>query len=243
MSTFAKVYHWLSTAAHWRGPDGIPVRVEQHVVLSLIGLGVALVVAVPVGLFVGHRRRGQFVAVSIANTGRAIPSFAVLVLVYVALVKLSPHLAFSNIPSLVALVLLAVPPVLTNTYVGVQGVDADVVDAAQGMGMRGREVLLRVEVPLAIPVILAGIRTAAVTVVATATLAPYAGNGGGLGEYIANGFAQADPGMTYAGAVLVAVLAILTEVTFAGLQRRLTPRVATKARKRPIGSAAGMAAP
>lgn len=237
MSTFAKVYHWLSTAAHWSGPDGIPVRVEQHVVLSLVALGIALAVAVPIGLLVGHRRRGQFVAVSIANTGRAIPSFAVLAVVFVALVKLSPHLAFSNIPTYVALVLLAIPPVLTNTYVGIQGVDADVVDAARGMGLRGGEVLLRVEVPLAVPVILAGIRTAAVTVVATATLAPYAGNGGGLGEYIANGFAQADPGMTYAGAVLVAALAILTEVSLAGLQRRLTPRVASTARRRPVAAA------
>jgi osmoprotectant transport system permease protein len=231
MSTLRAVYRWLSTAAHWHGTDGIPVHVEQHVLLSGIALGIALAIAVPVGLLVGHRRRGQLVAVSVANTGRAIPSFAVLVVVYVALVRLAPRLAFSNIPTLVALVLLAVPPVLTNTYVGVQGVDADIVEAARGMGMRSVEVLLRIEVPLSVPVILAGIRTAAVTVVATATLAPLAG-GGGLGEYILNGFAQSDPGMTYAGAVLVAVLAILTEATFAALQRRLTPRTMSRDRGR-----------
>jgi len=241
VSTFADVYRWLTTAAHWSGPDGVPTRVGQHVVLSLIGLGVAFVLAVPVGLLVGHRRRGQFAAVSVANIGRAIPTLAVLVIVYVALINLRPSLGFSNIPTIVALVLLAVPPMLTNTYVGVEGVDRDVVEAARGVGMRGGQVLFRVEVPLAIPVILAGIRTAAVTVVATATLAPLAG-GGGLGEYILNGVAQSDYGMTYAGALLVASLAILTEASLAALQRRLTPRVVSRARRRPIGSAAGTAA-
>jgi osmoprotectant transport system permease protein len=227
MHVFSEVLHWLTSSAHWSGPDGIPARVGEHVGISLASVAVAVLLAVPVGLLVGHKRRGEFLAVSIANVGRAVPSFAVLVLVFVIMLRIVPSVAFGNGPGLAALALLAIPPILTNTYVGVQAVDRDTVEAARGMGMREREVLTRLEVPLAMPVILGGIRTAAVQVVATATLIALIG-GGGLGRYIIDGFARGDTVMAVAGAVLVAVLAILTEVALAVLQRSLNPRLASR---------------
>jgi osmoprotectant transport system permease protein len=227
MHIFREVLTWLSASEHWSGPDGIPIRAGQHLFISFAAVGVALAVAIPAGLFVGHKRRGEFLAVSLANIGRAVPSFAILVLVFVVMLRLLPGFAFGNGPGLVALAMLAIPPVLTNTYVGVQGVDPDTVEAARGMGMRERDVLGRLEIPLAMPVILAGVRTAALQVVATATLVALIG-GGGLGRYIIDGFAQGDTVMTVAGAVLVAVLALLTELALAAAQRSLNPRTVSR---------------
>lgn len=227
MSTFVHVFHWLTTAAHWHGPDGIPIRVEQHVLISAASVAGAVVVAVPVGMLVGHKRRGEFIAVSIANIGRAVPSFAILVLVFVAMLHFAPGVAFGNGPGFVALALLAIPPIITNTYVGIQAVEPDTVEAARGMGMREHQILFRIELPLAMPLILAGVRTAAVTVVATATLIALIG-GGALGRYIIDGFARGDTVMTVAGAVLVAILAICTEIAMAVLQRTLSPKQASK---------------
>ncbi|MGZ4119302.1 MAG: ABC transporter permease [Actinomycetota bacterium] len=227
MNTFTQVFHWLTTAAHWHGPDGIPIRMMQHVGISFAAVAGAIAIAVPVGMLVGHKRRGEFLAVSIANIGRAVPSFAVLVLVFVVMLRFTPGIAFGNGPGFVALALLAIPPIITNTYVGIQAVDADTVEAARGMGMRERQVLLRIELPLATPLILAGVRTAAVTVVATAALIALIG-GGTLGRYIIDGFARGDTVMTVAGAVLVAIVAILTEVIMAVLQRAMSPKQASK---------------
>ncbi|HEX9235927.1 MAG TPA: ABC transporter permease, partial [Actinomycetota bacterium] len=211
MHTLSKAVQWLVSGAHWRGFDGIPIRVFQHIELSLLSVAVAAAIAVPVGLYIGHTRKGEFLAVSIANVGRAVPSFAVLVLVFILVLNILPQshksLAFGFTPTLVALVLLAVPPVLTNTYVGIQGVDRDMVEAARGMGMTERDVLLRLESPLAAPLIMAGLRTAAVQVVATATLSALIG-GGGIGRYIVDGFAQGDTPKLVAGAILVALLAV-----------------------------------
>jgi osmoprotectant transport system permease protein len=192
--------------------------------LSVISVVIAAAVAIPVGLVVGHKRRGQFLAVSVANVGRAIPSFALLVLSFIVISNLWPRLGFSMLPTAIALVLLAIPPILTNTYVGIQSVDADTVEAARGMGLSERQVLARLEVPLAAPLIMAGLRTSAVTVVATATLAGFAG-GGGLGVFLYLGFTQqGQEHVLIAGAMLVAVLAVITEVTFAALERAVTPR-------------------
>jgi osmoprotectant transport system permease protein len=237
MHVFREVLTWLSASEHWSGPDGIPVRAGQHLFISFAAVGVALAVAIPAGLFVGHKRRGELLVVSLANIGRAVPSFAVLVLVFVVLVRLLPSFAFGNGPGLVALGLLAIPPILTNTYVGVQSVEPDTVEAARGMGMREREVLLRLEVPLAMPIILAGVRTAAVQVVATATLVALIG-GGGLGRYIVDGFARGDTVMTVAGAVLIAILALLTELVMAAAQRGLNPRTASRDRRRALSQRA-----
>jgi osmoprotectant transport system permease protein len=228
MSTL-DVVRWLTDPSHWSGDSGIPVRVGQHLWMSFLAMVIAAVLALPVGLLVGHRRRFEALAAWIAYVGRAIPSFAVLVLVFILMVNLLPSssLAFGTIPTVVALVLLAIPSILVNTYVGIQGVDADTVEAARGMGMREREVLFRLEVPLAAPLIMAGVRVAALQVVATATLAALIA-GGGLGRFIVDGFAQGDTPMTVSGAVLVAALALLTEGGLLLVERAVRPRTVSR---------------
>jgi len=224
---FVRAVHWIFTASNWTSVNfqaGIRSQLWYHLQLSLISIAVAAAIAVPVGLLVGHRRRGEFLAVSVANLGRAIPSFALVVLIFIAVGNVIPKLQFSMFPTSLALVVLALPPILANTYVGIEAVDADTVEAARGMGLSERQVLLRLELPLAAPLIMAGIRTAAVTVVATATLAGFVG-GGGLGAFLYGGFAQqGQEQQLIGGAMLVAVLAILTEVSFAGLERLVTPK-------------------
>src|SRR5438874_7549158 len=214
MNQFVRAIHWIFTASNWDQVNfntGIRGQIAYHVELSAVSLVIAAAVAIPVGLLVGHKRRGQFLAVSIANLGRAIPSFALLVLAFILISNLWPSLGFSMLPTMIALVLLAIPPILTNAYVGIQSVDDDTVEAARGMGLSERQVLARLEVPLAAPLIMAGLRTSAVTVVATATLAGFAG-GGGLGVFLYEGFAQqGQQQLLIGGAILVATLAICTE--------------------------------
>jgi osmoprotectant transport system permease protein len=238
MDTFVDALRWIVSPAHLHGSHGIPARVLQHLEISLTAMLVAAAIAIPVGLYVGHTRRFQFLSVSIANMGRAVPSFAILVMAFVVFLKIAPGLAFGFTPTVAALTVLAIPPILTNTYVGIQQVDADTIEAARGMGMTERDVLLRLELPLAIPLMMAGLRTAAVTVVATATLAALIA-GGGLGRFIIDGFAQQDDPMLVAGALLVAVLSILTEVAFGVLERLLSPRMRSSGRRRlgPVAAA------
>jgi osmoprotectant transport system permease protein len=223
----ADVLGWLTDPANWAGPTGIPTRIAQHLWMSFLALVIAAALAIPVGMWVGHRKRFESLAVSIAYAGRAIPSFAVLVLVFILMVNVLPSLAFGTGPTVIALMLLAIPSMLVNTYVGIQGVDADTVEAARGMGMRERGVLFRLEVPLAAPLIMAGVRVAALQVVATATLAALIG-GGGLGVFITDGFAQHDTPMLIAGAVLVSSLALLTEGALYLVERAVTPRTTSK---------------
>jgi osmoprotectant transport system permease protein len=227
MHTFVRVFDWLTDPVHWSGSDGIPLRVAQHVELSLVAVALASALAIPVGLFVGHIRKGEFMAVSIANLGRAVPSFAILVLAYLGFLQVAPSLAFGFGPTVVALFLLSIPPILTNTYVGVQQVDIDTVEAARGMGMSESQVLLRLELPLSAPLIMAGLRTAAVTVVATATLAALIG-GGGLGRYIIDGFHTNDTVKVVSGAVLVALLSVATELSFALVERAVRPPTSSR---------------
>jgi osmoprotectant transport system permease protein len=231
MHAFGELARWFADGAHWTGPDGIPTRVLEHIELSAAGVALALVLAIPVGLFIGHVRRGQFIAVSVANLGRAIPSFAILSIVFQIMLRYLGRNAFGFWPTVIALLLLAIPPILTNTYVGIEGVDRDTVEAARGMGMTGGQIISKLELPLAIPLMIAGIRTAAVQVVATATLAALIA-GGGLGRYIIDGFAQGDQPQVLAGAVLVAVLAIITELGFGLLERVVSPRTLSQGRRR-----------
>ena len=224
MHSFTRVPGWITS--HWSGSDGVSARLVQHLELSFVALAVALLIAVPTGLWVGHRRRFEFLAVSTANIGRAIPSFAVLVLAFVFMVNVWPAIAFGPGPTVVALTLLAIPPILTNTYVGVQSVDADTVEAARGMGLREREVLTRLEVPLAAPLMMAGIRTATLQVIATATLAAVVA-GGGLGRFILDGYARQDYPQAIAGAVLVAALALAADLILSLIERAVTPRTAS----------------
>jgi osmoprotectant transport system permease protein len=229
MNILTETVRWFADGSHWSGSSGIPARVLEHIQLSFLAVAVAAVVALPVGLFIGHTRRGEFLAVSVGNLGRALPSFGILALVFPLTLRYAPG-SIGFAPTLIALFLLAIPPILTNTYVGVQNVDPDVTEAARGMGLSGRQVLLQLEVPLAAGLIVAGLRTAVVQVVATATLgAVFAW--GGLGRFIVDGFAQGDDGMIVAGALLVAALAILTEVAFSLLERAVTPRVASVPRR------------
>ena len=217
MSLPAEVVEWFTTAEHWRGDFGVPHRLTEHTLMSLGALAAALVIGLPLGIWLGHRGRGGAVAINISNIGRAIPSLAILALVQQA-IGLSGWPGFGARPALVALVALAVPPLVTNAYVGMRGVDRDVVEAARGMGMTGAELLWRVEVPVALPLIMAGVRTAAVQVVATATLAAVTA-WGGLGRFIVDGFGQRDNAQIVAGALLVGLLALVTELVLAGVQR------------------------
>jgi osmoprotectant transport system permease protein len=190
-------------------------KIGEHLLLSGVALAIALAIAVPLGLWLGHIHRGSFIAVTMANIGRALPSLAVIAIL------LAP-LGVGFTTNMIALVVLAVPPVLANAYVAIDGVDRDAVEAARGMGMRGRHVLLRVELPLGLPLLFAGIRTAAVYVVATATLAGIAG-GGGLGDIIVDQASYRLEGVLGA-AICVALLALAVELLFAALQRAVTPK-------------------
>ena len=209
--------HWFVDPAHWGGPDGVPQRLLEHLQLVALSVGIAAAIALPVALVLGHFRRGGVVAVNVSNVGRAIPTFAVLVLLAV-----TPGVGVGNTAAVIALVVFAVPPILTNAYVGMAGVDRDVVESARGMGMTGWQQLRKVEVPLALPLIAAGVRTAAVQVVATATLAALVA-GGGLGRFIVDGMGQQDSAQVFAGAILVALFAIVTEVGLGLVQKRVTP--------------------
>ena len=217
MSLPSEVVEWFTTAEHWRGDFGVPHRLTEHTLMSLGALAAALVIGLPLGIWLGHRGRGGAVAINISNIGRAIPSLAILALVQQA-IGLSGWPGFGARPALVALVALALPPLVTNAYVGMRGVDRDVVEAARGMGMTGGELLWRVEVPIALPLIMAGVRTAAVQVVATATLAAVTA-WGGLGRFIVDGFGQRDNAQIVAGALLVGLLALVTELVLARVQR------------------------
>jgi osmoprotectant transport system permease protein len=220
------IWAWLTDAANWSGSGGIPTRILEHLEISGVAMAVAIAVAIPAGLAIGHTRRGEFVAVQVANLGRAIPSFAILSLAYQVVLRVAPGFAFGFTPTVVAMVFLAIPPILTNAYVGVQQVEPDAVEASRGMGMTGLQTLRSIEVPLAAPLIVAGCRTAAVQVVATATLAALIA-GGGLGRFIVDGFATNDDGQMIGGAILVAILAMATEAAFAVVQRATAPRLSS----------------
>ncbi|MGH2546835.1 MAG: ABC transporter permease, partial [Actinomycetota bacterium] len=218
-----QVVEWFTDPVHWEGSFGVPARLVEHLITSAVSVAIATVLALPLGMYIGHTRRLEFLVVTVTNAGRAIPSFGLL---FLSVLILGLGLEFPvalRPPILIALILLAIPPILTNTYVGIQAVDADTLEAARGMGMTEPEVLARLEIPLAAPLILAGIRIAAVQVVATATLAAVVG-GGGLGRFILDGFATGDDPQIVAGALLVALLAIITEVSLSLLQRAVTPR-------------------
>jgi osmoprotectant transport system permease protein len=229
MGVLAEALRWLTTPENYSGPTGITARLIEHVQISVQPLLLAALVAIPVGMWIGHRRRFEFLVISIGNIGRALPSFGILAIFFVLTFSWPGDLGYWAI--FFAMFFLAIPPILTNTYVGIKGVDPDTVEAARGMGLRERDVLLRLELPLAVPLIIGGMRTAAVQVVATATLGAVT-SWGGLGRFIVDGFAVQDNVQILAGAILVAVLAIVTEVVFGRLQRALAPRVSSQGRRK-----------
>lgn len=223
MDFLADVAGWFTDPLNWSGGDGIPVRLLEHLVLSGIPLLLAVAVAVPLGLWVGHTGRGTALVVNLTNVGRAVPSLAILVIAFMLLsaplVALGLRRDVGEVATGLAMIALAIPPIVTNTYIGLQEVDRELLEAGRGMGMHETELLRRVELPLALPVMLAGIRTSAVQVVATATLGAVVATGG-LGRYIIDGIAQRRHDEVFAAALLVAALSIATELAFGWLQRR-----------------------
>jgi osmoprotectant transport system permease protein len=209
---------WLTDAGNWSGQAGIPTRLVEHLALSGVSLALAVAIAVPAGIWIGHTGRLTALAVNGANVWRALPSLALIGLVLPITAAIDPQLGFKIYPTLIAMVVLAVPPILVNTQAGIAGVDRDLVEAARAMGMRGGQVVRRLELPLALPAIVAGVRSGAVQVVATLTLGAIFGSGG-LGRYLVEGIAQRDDGMTFGGVVLVAGLALAVEGAFVLLLR------------------------
>lgn len=230
MTFVGEVVTWFGDPANWSGSNGVPARVVEHVVLSLLAIGLATLVALPAGLGIGHTGRGERISTAVAGLGRAVPSYALLILFV-------PIFGLGFESALPALVLLAIPPILVNTVVGLRGVDRDTVEAGRGMGMTEWGVLRDVELPAALPAILAGLRTSAVQVVATATLAALVA-GGGLGRYIVDGFALQRDDRILAGALLVGLLALATERAFTLAQRAFERRSGA-----PIASGPGAAPP
>lgn len=216
MDVLVDLVRFFTDPANWRGANGVPTLTLQHVGYTLTASLAAAAVALPLGLVLGHTRRFEVFVTQLANLGRSIPSFGIIILAFV-LFGIRP------LPVVLTLTALAIPPILVNTYVGVQAVDPEVVDAATGVGMNGWQVLTRIELPVATPLIMAGVRTSVVQVVATATLAAFISLGG-LGRYIFDGLYTQVLAKGLAGAVLVAVLALLMEWVFARLQRAVTPR-------------------
>ena len=198
--------------------------VARHVELSAIALAIAVALALPLAFGIRNTELGAAVAINVGNVGRAIPSLAILALAL-------PIFGFGFAPSLVALTALAIPPILIYASTGLREVNPEIIDAARGMGLSGGQILVRIQLPIAAPVIFAGVRTSAVQVVASATLATFIG-GGGLGDLIVEGFSRGDRAILLAGALSVAVLAVITEASFGGLERIFTPRGLRIAQKR-----------
>lgn len=223
MEFAAEVIGWFTDPANWSGADGIPIRVAEHLLLSAVPLILALGIGLPLAAWVGHTGRFAGLAVNVSNIGRAVPSLAIMALAAMLmnrwLVDIGLRREAGEISTIVAMAALAIPPIVTNTYVGISEVEREMVEAARGMGMTASQLLRRVEIPLALPVILAGVRTAAVQVVATATLGAVFGTGG-LGRYIIDGIAQRKYEEVFAGALIVAAMSIGTELAFGVIERR-----------------------
>ncbi|OLT39632.1 ABC transporter permease [Serinicoccus sp. CNJ-927] len=211
-------WQWLTDPETWTGSGGILAQSVTHLRISIIALALAALVAVPVGLYIGHTGKGRWLAINLAGAFRAIPSLGVLFVgVLLLLPRLSGDLAF-ELPVVLVLVLLAIPPVLSGTYAGVESVDPAARDAARGVGMTGSQVLWQVEVPAALPLVLSGLRSAMLQIIATATIAAVVGIGG-LGRYLIDGQASRQYEVMAGGAIAVAVLALLVDLAMAGIQR------------------------
>lgn len=222
MSIIELVISWFSQATTWTGPESIPTRVAEHLVYSFLALAVAAIVAIPLGLHFGHARKGEIFVLTTANSIRALPTLGLLTLVVIAA-------GIGILPPLIALVVLAVPPMLVNAFEGIRAVDQTIVDAAKGVGMTSRSILWKVELPVALPFVLLGMRLAAIQVVSAATIAAYVGLGG-LGRFIFDGMGRRDFGQVAGGSVVIAVVAIGIEVAFIVLAAVVTSPGITKRR-------------
>jgi osmoprotectant transport system permease protein len=219
MTLLVDVARWFADPAHYQGSDAVQNRLLEHIEVAGLAVLAGLLIALPIGLYLGHTGRYAFIAVNVANIGRAIPSLAAIALaIPVAGTLLGIENGLGFWPTFLALVPLTIPPILTNAYVALRNVDREVIEAARGMGIGEAGILRRIELPLALPLVLAGIRTAAVNVVATATLGALVAFGG-LGRYIVDGLALQEYDRLLAGALLVALLAIVVEVAFGRFER------------------------
>jgi osmoprotectant transport system permease protein len=224
MGFLGDVFDYLTDANQWSGDESIPTLAGQHLQLTIASVLAAAIIALPIGILLGHVRTGGAVAVNIANIGRALPAFALLILSvqWVGIGDPTGVLTpVQSVPAFIAMFALALPPMLANAYVGMATVDDEIRESARGMGMNARQMIWGVELPNAIPLIMAGVRTATVAVVATATLAAYV-DSGGFGRYIVDGFAVNDNVKVFAGGLLVALLAIVLELLLALVQRAIT---------------------
>lgn len=212
-----EIIRWLTSGASWAGADGIGARLLEHIGYTLVVLVIAALVAVPVGLWIGHTGRGRWL-ITAANALRAVPTLGLLFALTLVLLPRLPGDAAFLVPSVIVLVLLAIPSILSGTYAGVESVPPAARDAARGIGMTGSQALWRVEVPIALPLLISGLRAAVLQVVATATVAAYVGLGG-LGRFLIDGLATQDYASTAGGALLVALLALALDVPFALLGR------------------------
>ncbi|MEZ5176063.1 MAG: ABC transporter permease [Acidimicrobiia bacterium] len=210
------VVDWFMDSGNWTGIDGIPNRMWEHIQMSALAMVIASLFAIPIAVVLAHRRLGGSFVVAIVNIGRAVPSFAIIAVSLPITIRMGLGLGFW--PTLLALLFLAIPPLFSNAHAGISGIDPPVVDAARGMGMTETQIMVRIEVPLAMPVLLAGARVAAVQVIATATLGALVA-WGGLGRYIIDGFATQDLPEVFAGGLLVAILAIAAELAFSVAER------------------------
>lgn len=217
----AQIWDWLADPEHWSGSDGIWVRVWEHMSYTLIAVAAALVISVPIGAFIGHTGKGVGMIAGVANALRALPSLGLLVILSLWSLGALPISIALQTASIIVLVFLAIPPILTSTYAGVAAVDPAARDAAAGMGMTGTQVLFRVEMPIALPLMFSGLRSSFLQTVATATIAAFVSIGG-LGRYVLDGLAQHDYPKMAAGGLLVAVLAILSDLVLAIIARLCT---------------------
>ena len=219
---------FLGDAANWQNETGIPNRLLEHIAISLLAVLTASLIALPLGFYIGHTGRLQLLGINIANIGRAVPSYAVMVMLLPVMLALAPVLGYDPrlglrfFPIFLAMVLLSIPPILVAAYAGLQAVDRELTESSRGMGLTETQILSQVELPLALPVLIGGYRVALLQVIATATIGAFLA-GGGLGRYIIDGITRRDDGMLYVGVVLVALLAIGTDLLLSWLQRQLTP--------------------
>lgn len=215
MSFLRFAWNWLNTPAQWHGSSGIPERILQHLYYSGVALLIATLIAVPLGIYIGHTGRGTIVVVNVANAWRSIPTLGLLVIAVI-------ELGFSPLSWLIPLVVLGIPPILVNACEGVAGVEPELKDAARGMGMTNWQLVRKVEIPVATPLIILGLRTGAIFIVATVTIVAYIGYGG-LGRYIIDGLASSDYGEVAGGAALVVLLALAVQVIFVAVRRLAVP--------------------
>lgn len=225
MNIFAETWRYLTDPANWQGGDGLWSRLVEQLLLTGTALALAVLLGLPVALWLGHLGRGGLLAINISNVGRAVPTFALLALLVIAdwpgTAEFGPY-GRAGLATLLALMLFALPPIVTHAYVAVREVPADVKESALGMGMTGRQQFRRVELPLALPLVLSGVRLALVQVWATATIAALVA-GPGLGRVITDGFYRSNYPQGIAGAVVVALVALVLELAAAGAQRLADP--------------------